>query len=86
METNIYFTKDIWEASLLYAMDKKLIRTDNVNGRVWFSFADRSSCEQFVEAYLRKDINVNAKEFAEANKTLKGFVFNKEAIEQYCAK
>lgn len=86
MDKTNYFTKDIWEASILYAMHKKIIRTDNVNGRVWFYFADKGSCEELVEAYLRKDLTINAKEFAEANKTLKGFVFNKEAVEQYCAK
>ena len=85
-KTTYYFTKDLWEASLLYAMNKKLIRTDNPNGKVWFYFADKDSCEGLVEAYLRKDLNVNAKEFAEANKTLKGLVFNKAATEQYCAK
>ena len=86
METIHYHTKDLWHASLLYATNKKLIRTDNANGRVWFTFADKRSCEGLVEAYLKKDLNVNAKEFADAVKTLKGMVFDREAVEQFCAK
>ena len=51
MEKNTYFTKDIWEASLLYALNKQLIHTDNIDGRVWVSFADKTSCEKLIEAY-----------------------------------
>lgn len=86
MEKTTYHTKDLYDASLLYTTNKKLIRADNVNGKIWFSFADKSSCEAAVEAFLRKELIVNAKEFVEAIKTLKGLVFNREAAEQFCAK
>ena len=86
MDKTTYHTKDIWEASLLYTTNKKLIHTDTVNGKIWFSFADKISCEEAVEAYLRKELSVNAKEFVEAIKTLKGLIFNREAIGQFCAK
>ena len=86
MNNITYHTKDIWEASLLYTTNKKLIHADNVNGRIWFSFADRNSCEEAIDAYLRKELSVNAKEFVEAIKTLKGLVLNREAVEQFCAK
>ena len=85
MEKTTYHTKDLWEASLLYTTNKKLIHTDNMNGKIWFSFADKASCEATVEAFLRKELNVNAKEFVDAIKTLKSVVFNKEAAVQFCA-
>lgn len=41
-----YQTKDLPEASFLYASGKKLTSIDNRHGKVWFIFISRSSCEK----------------------------------------
>lgn len=72
-----YRTKDLATASFLYASNKKLIKTDQDNGRVWFIFEDKPSCDVLVNSFWRKEAVVNAKEFSDAIRTLKDLIFNK---------
>ena len=77
-----YSTRDLNLASFLYASHKKLSRADRNNGRVWFIFEDKLSCEKLVNSFWRKEATVNAKEFADAIRTLKDLIFNRELIPQ----
>lgn len=74
---NSYRIKDLSLASFLYASGAKLIKLDNQNHRVWFLFDDKPSCERSADSFWRKDAIVNAKEFADAFRTLKDLIFNK---------
>ena len=72
-----YRTKDLSEAAFLYASQARLIKSDSENGKIWFVFDDKGSCEQLSNSFWRKEAVVNAKEFADAFRTLKDIIFNK---------
>jgi len=82
---NAYRTKDLAEASFLYASHQKLIRLEeDNNGRYWFIFGDKGQCEELVNQYWRREATVNAKEFADAFRSLKDRIFkNKEGRYEY---
>lgn len=73
----IYSTKDLSEASFLYASGKKLTKLHKDGKRVWFIFDDRLSCEKLVNAFWSKEAVVNAKEYSDAIRTLKDLIFNR---------
>ena len=77
---NVYRTKDLAEASFLYAIHQKLIRLEKDHGgRCWFVFDDDLACRELIASYWRRDAMVNAKEFADAIRSLKDRIFkNKE--------
>lgn len=72
-----YSTKDFIEAAFLYALNKKLIKTNNTDSKtIWFSFSNKPDCEKAISSYYRKEAMVNAKEFADAIRTIKDIIFN----------
>ena len=77
IDMDTYRTKDLPIAAFLYASNKRLFESHKDNGKVWFVFDDKSSCEEMVNSYFRKEASVNAKEFADAIRTLKDLIFNK---------
>jgi hypothetical protein len=77
IEMESYRTKDLSEAAFLYASGSKLIKLDNENGRIWFIFDDKNHCEKLTASFWCKEAVVNAKEFADAFRTLKDIIFNK---------
>ena len=74
---NYYRTKDLSEASFLYASGKRFLNLEKDNGKVWFIFNDKTSCEDLAGSFWRKEATVNAKEFSDAIRTLKDLIFNK---------
>jgi hypothetical protein len=72
-----YRTSDLSEASFLYAYRKKLIRLDNDSGRIWFIFDDVGSCQELADSFWRKEASINAKEFADAIRSLKDMIFSR---------
>ena len=74
---NVLRTRDLAEASFLYASGVKLIQLDNDNGRFWFVFEDKVLCEQLTDSFWRKEAMVDAKTYAEASRSLKDLIFSK---------
>jgi len=78
MEIKKYYrTRDLSEASFLYACRKKLIQLDNDDGRIWFMFNDVDSCQKLADSFWRREASINAKEFADAIRTLKDMIFSR---------
>ena len=79
---NIYKTKDLSEAAYLYASHQKLIGLEeDACGRCWFIFENGVLCRPLVNSYWRKEAMVNAKDFADAFRSLKDRIFrNKEVL------
>lgn len=76
METP-YRTKDLNEASFLYASGQKLIKLEeDDNRRCWFIFDNELTCQKLIDSYWRKEATVNAKEFADAFRSLKDRIFS----------
>ena len=72
---NAHRTKDLYEASFLYAAGCKLIRLLDDHGRFWFVFEGEELCRQLTDSYWRKEATINAKEFADSIRTLKDRIF-----------
>jgi len=77
MNKDVYLTKDLYEAALLYSLDKKFLGLKQDNGFYWFQFENKSDCEQVADGFWCKRINVNAKTYAEAIRSLKDRIFSR---------
>ncbi len=73
---NTYKTKDLSEASFLYASHQKLIRLEEDTGRYYFVFEDRSTCQKLIDTYWRKEATVDAKELLDSLRSLKDRIFS----------
>lgn len=75
---NTLVTKDLYLSALLYAKGVKL-QGVNRQGRVcWFVFEDKEFSEQLRQKFITKTVEVNAKDYADALRTLKDLVFAEE--------
>ena len=75
MKRRMYRTKDLYEASFLYAHLQKLLGLEKDGRYYWFIFADKYTCEKLSNAYWSGDININAKTYSDAIRTLKDRLF-----------
>ncbi len=73
--TNYFITKDLFLSALLYAKGVKIQRVDRKERICWFVFENKEACDQFQRGFITKTIEVNAKEYADAVRTLKDIVF-----------
>ena len=73
---NTHPTQDLYESAFLYASGQKLIQLKNDNGRFSFIFEDVQACQRLIDSYWRKDATVNAKEYADAVRSLKDRIFS----------
>lgn len=75
---NTFITKDLYLAALIYAKGLTNVKL-NRQGRVcWFVFDNKELGEQYEQQYFAKVIDVNAKEYTDALRTLKDRVFAEE--------
>lgn len=75
MNKNVYETKDLYEASFLYAHRQRFIGLKKARKYYWFIFEDGSTCKQLSTAYWAGDIEINAKAYSDAIRTLKDRLF-----------
>ena len=77
-ESDIYKTRYLSCAALLYASNQKLIgleRNGNSN-QFYFIFSDKAGCEKLVTSYWQGKAVINAKVFTDAIRTMKDRIFN----------
>lgn len=76
---DIYLTKDLSEAAFLYASGVKFLRLEpNSNDRpftYFFVFENKAKCEELSQEFWNKKAVINAKEYADAMRTLKDLLF-----------
>ncbi len=77
MKKDIYHTKDLYEASFLYAHRQKLLSLKKDGKYYWFVFDDKSCCEELSKGYWSGEIEINAKAYSDAIRTLKDRIFSK---------
>ena len=82
MKEDVYLTRDLYEASLLVACQQKLLRLElekEKKGRsFWFIFNDHSACQKLLDTYWRRELEVNAKAYTDAIRSLKDRLFSME--------
>lgn len=76
--TNSYRTKDLGEASALYCCSAKLLRLEQEQNFFWFVFDDKNLCEQISNSYWRGKLQVSAKAYSEALRSLKDRLFARQ--------
>ncbi|MCD6371427.1 MAG: hypothetical protein J7L39_01800 [Candidatus Aenigmarchaeota archaeon] len=75
---SVYQTKDLYLAALLYAKKQRFLGlAEGENSYFLFTFEDKTTCQQLEEKYWTEEIEVNAKAFADAIRTLKDILFSK---------
>lgn len=77
-KNNYFLTKDLSLGALLYAAGVELVRVDRQGKLCWFVFGNRETCEKLQRQFFAKSAQVNAKEYADAIRTLKDLVFAQE--------
>lgn len=75
ISNEIYKTKDLYEAALIYAKGQKLLNLEGESEFYWFVFEDKKTCEKLANKYWQGSAIVNAKTFADAIRTLKDRIF-----------
>ena len=75
---NEFTTKDLYLAGFLYAKGAKF-RGVKREGRIcWFIFDDESYCKTLQSQFFSTTAEVNAREYADALRTLKDLIFAEE--------
>lgn len=74
-KNNSFITKDLYLSALLYAKGVKLQKIDRQGRVCWFVFADKDLGQELQQKFIAKTVDVNAKEYTDALRTLKDLVF-----------
>ena len=74
---DVYQTKDLYEAALLQTHNLKLIKLVKEDNYYWFAFEDKTKAEELSAQFWRKEVEVNAKAYAEAIRGLKDRIFSR---------
>ena len=69
-----YKTKDLYEASAIYASGKKLLKLEEEGKFYWFIYKG-NECGELANKYWSGELNLSAKVYADAIRTLKDRVF-----------
>ena len=70
-----YKTKDFYEASCLIAKKVKLISLEKDTSFYWFCFENWDASRKISDLFWRNELNVSAKDYADAIRTLKDRLF-----------
>jgi len=73
---NKFLTKDLQLAGFLYAKGVIFVGVNRIGKLCRFVFENRESCEKLQQLFYAKQIDVNAKEYSDALRTLKDLVFS----------
>ena len=72
---NEYSTRTLALAAALIAAGRKLLRLDREGRVAFFIFDDSTICDDLEQRYWAGSLQVDAKEYADAEKTLKDRLF-----------
>lgn len=70
-----FISKDLYLSALCYAKGLKLERVEREGRICWFVFSDKNRGEQLLSQFITKSVDVNAKDYCDALRTLKDLVF-----------
>jgi hypothetical protein len=73
---NQYSSKDLSIASLFYAKKIPFLGIDRAGNVCWFNFEQKELCEKLQQQFYSKSIDVNAKDYSDAMRTLKNLLYS----------
>lgn len=74
-QTEFYKTKDLAEASMLIVKKQQLFSIERDGQICWFVFQNKKECESLSNNYYFGELFINARDFQEVMKMLKGRIF-----------
>lgn len=81
-----YKTRDMFEAALIYAKHSdKFVELEPEGRDYLFVFSDKDVCEKLSKEYYSKKAEVNAKDYSDALRTIKDFIFSKKRYDEHTA-
>lgn len=72
---DLFSTKDLYLAGVIYSKGVRFQGIQREGKVCWFLFEDKNLCEELQQQFFAKTVDVNAKDFADALRTLKDLVF-----------
>ena len=75
---NNFRTRDLYFGAFLYAKGAKFKGINREGRTCWFIFADEAGCKTLQSQFFSKTADVNAREYADALRTLKDLIFAEE--------
>jgi len=69
--SDTFQTRDLWLAAALLASGQNLVGLVWHDGRAYFAFEDIDGCNNSADKYWSRELQVKAKDFADALRTLK---------------
>lgn len=73
--TDSFSTKDLYLAGLIYSKGVRFQGIRREGKTCWFLFEDKDLCERLQQQFFAKTVETNAKNYADALRTLKNLVF-----------
>lgn len=73
-----YLTKDLHLGAMLYSKGIPFVGVNRQGKLCWFVFEKPGQCEELERGYYSKSVEVVAKEYADALRTLKDLVFYRD--------
>ncbi len=78
LESGIYRTRHLYEASALYSLDVPFLKIEESDRVCWFLFQRSEHCEAVVSRFWSRQLTGDLKAYADAIKTMKDLIFGKE--------
>jgi hypothetical protein len=75
-DLDVYKTKDLYEASLLYCKKLEFKGMKRDAQVCWFKFGNKIECKRLSEDFWAKKARVDAKSYSEAVRSLKDMIFS----------
>jgi len=75
MKKDVYSTKDLAEATLLYVKQLKLLSLERQDNHFQFIFQDKEKAEKLSAKFWQKDVKIDAKTYSEGMRYLKDRLF-----------
>lgn len=73
--TEIFSTRDLYLAGLIYSKGVGFQGVRREGKVCWFLFENKNLCEELQQQFFARTVETNAKNYAEALRTLKDLVF-----------
>jgi len=74
-DQDVYYTKDLHEASALICAGAKIVRLQPDTSFVWFVLENKSLCERLSNDYWAGTLQLPAKSYADSLRNLKDRLF-----------
>lgn len=76
MQSNNYRIKDLYLAAYLYSEGAELGNVERVGKVCWFTFTNKSKCDELAGLYWKNQAVSKIKSFTDAIRTLKDLIYS----------